>query len=98
MSQTFPQYVLSTYGKSIYQIRLEVAVAYFIAHSQDDTPFMLEAEEAWQAADAFGSEMYHSQFIPLTQSPPGSPSASTPPGSLASSAFRPGLESVEPTG
>jgi hypothetical protein len=44
MSQTFPQYVISTYGKSVHQIRLEVAAAYFIAHGTPDGAWRASAE------------------------------------------------------
>jgi hypothetical protein len=30
MSQTFEQYVISTYGKSIYQVELEIAQDWFV--------------------------------------------------------------------
>ena len=85
MSKTFAQYVLSTYGKSVYQIKLEVAAAFFVAHRE------LGPREAWEAANGFITEMIQrkSQHAP--------PSASTHPGSLASSAFRPGSGLVEPT-
>jgi hypothetical protein len=44
MSQTFPQYVISTYGKSVHQIRLEVAAAYFVAHGTPDGAWRASAE------------------------------------------------------
>jgi hypothetical protein len=49
MSQTFPQYVINQYGKSTKQIRLDVAVAYFVAHGT--------ADGAWRASAEFLTAM-----------------------------------------
>ncbi len=92
MSQTFDQYVLSTYGKSVYQIRLEIAEGKFAALLLTNST-QRDAQAAWLCAEIFIAEMRRQW-----QSQPEPPCASTHPGSLASAAFRPGLESVEPTG
>jgi hypothetical protein len=49
--QTFAQYVMELYGKSVYQIELEVAGTYFVYHPA------ATAEEAWRQAETFLKEM-----------------------------------------
>jgi hypothetical protein len=49
MSQPFSEYIVTFYGKSMKQIRLEVAAAYFVAHGTPDG--------AWRAAGEFLTAM-----------------------------------------
>lgn len=75
MSQTFPHYVEERFGKSIYQIRLDVAVAYFIAHGTPDgawrasTEFLTAMETA--LSGEFKAYQKHAGQMQLTQNQHG---------------------------
>jgi hypothetical protein len=57
VKQTFPQFVLATYGKSVYQIELEVACALFVANDGPGPSPQDAAKRAWEHARIFVESM-----------------------------------------
>jgi hypothetical protein len=51
---TFEQHTIEAYGKSAFQIKLEVAAAYF---NKTEHATRLHANDAWLAAEIFIEEM-----------------------------------------